>query len=175
MIVPGNGGSTPTDNFYKYVELKLKDLGFEVLNPQYPDAEIARAKYWLPFIEEQLCDTNNSILIGHSTGVVAIMRYLEKHKAKNAILVGAYYTDLGMESEKESGYFDEPWNWDLIKSNVENIYIINSKDDPYIDIKYPRYMAKKLDATFLEFETRGHFNDYELPEIIDVVKNNIGL
>lgn len=37
------------------------------------------------------------------------------------ILVSAYTTDLGDENERESGYFDEPWQWEKVIKNCKNI------------------------------------------------------
>ena len=53
-----------------------------------PDPDLARMRYWLPFIEKNLKADSNSIIIGHSTGAVACMRYLASHQP-----LGACYTD----------------------------------------------------------------------------------
>ena len=37
------------------------------------------------------------------------------------ILVSAYTTDLGDDNERESGYFDHPWEWDKAIRNCPNI------------------------------------------------------
>lgn len=49
--------------------------------------------------------------MGHSSGAVAALRILETTKVLGVALVAAYHTDLGDETEKESGYFDAPWQW----------------------------------------------------------------
>ena len=65
-----------------------------------PDPELGSMKYWIPFIEEEIGEGQDVILVGHSTGAVAIMRYLETHTVLGAALVGACHTDLGYESER---------------------------------------------------------------------------
>jgi len=89
------------------------------------------------------------------------------------ILVGTYYTDLDDELEKKSGYFDEPWKWEEIMNNAEKIVIFASQDDPYISISEPRFMKEKLGAEYHEYESRGHFDEKEFPELISVLKKYI--
>ena len=91
--------------------------------------EIIQLRYleiWVPFIKEKISNDENAILIGHSSGATAILKFLEENKCKLAIIVEAYHSDLGDELEKKSGYFDEPWKWDRIKSNAKKIVIFAS-------------------------------------------------
>ena len=45
------------------------------------------------------------------------------------MLVAACYTDMGMESEAISGYYNRPWEWSEIKKNAKWIVQFGSKDD----------------------------------------------
>jgi len=80
MIIPGNGNTDISDNWFPYVKKGLEVIGIEVIAKNMPDAKLARRKYWIPFIEKNLGGEEDSILIGHSSGAVAILRYLENHK-----------------------------------------------------------------------------------------------
>ncbi|HUW21393.1 MAG TPA: alpha/beta hydrolase [Candidatus Bathyarchaeia archaeon] len=172
IIIPGNGTTYITDNWFQNVKRGLEKLGLDVIAENMPDPDLARKEYWLPFIKEKL-STEDSILIGHSSGAVAILRYLEENECKLAILVGVCYTDLGDEYEKKSGYFNQPWQWDKIKKNAEKIVIFASKDDPYIPISEPLLIKEKTNAEYHEYSDEGHFgedvNKKEFPEIITVV------
>lgn len=178
MIIPGNGNTEIRSNWYMNVKQKLENLGIEVVATNMPDPDLARRSVWIPFIEKQMNKTGNSILIGHSSGAVAIMRYLEDHKAAGAVLVGAYYTDLGDRREKESGYFDDEWKWNSIKNNCKWIIQFASVDDPYIPVEEARHIRSQLNTEYHEFSDRGHFgsdkeNSEEFPEIIEEVKKKI--
>jgi len=148
-------------------------LGLDVIAENMPDPDLARKKYWLPFIKEKL-STEDAILIGHSSGAVAILRYLEENKCKLAILVGACYTSLGDAHEKKSGYFDEPWKWSKIKNNATKIALFASRDDLYIPISEVLFIKDKVNPKYHEYGDEGHFgadvNKIEFPEIITVVK-----
>lgn len=177
IIIPGNNNTNIKDNWYQAVKRDLQALDLSVIAENMPDADLARKKYWLPFIKKKL-SSKDSILIGHSSGAVAILRYLEKNKAGLAILVGACYTDLGDDKEKKSGYYDEPWQWERIRNNTRKIVIFASRDDPYIPITEAFFIKDRLNAEYHEYKDEGHFgsevnNKIEFPEIVLVVKKFI--
>lgn len=92
------------------------------------------------------------------------MRLAEKHKILGSVLVGAYHTDLGIEKEKLSGYFDKPWEWRNIKQNQQWIILFGSSDDPWIPIDHARFIHAKLDCEYHEYKDQGHFGgDYFKP------------
>ena len=45
---------------------------------------------WLPFMKENLLVDEETIIIGHSSGACAAVRYAEVNKVAGIILVGAY-------------------------------------------------------------------------------------
>ncbi len=177
ILLPGNGGGSPTDNWLPYLERELSKLGIGVINKQFPDAVLARKKYWLPFIKELGAD-ENTILIGHSSGAVASMRYAETTKILGSILVGVCCTDLGFATEKNSGYYDDLWDWDAIKNNQKWIIQFASTDDPWIPINEPRFIHEKLSSDYYEYTDRGHFGHggaelSEFPELIETLKKKL--
>lgn len=176
IFIPGNGGGTPHDNWFPYLKIELEKLGIKVIDKEFPDNKLAREKYWLPFIKELGAD-ENTILIGHSSGAIAAMHFAEKNKILGSALVGAYHTDLGEESERLSGYFDRPWDWDAIKKNQKWIVQFASTDDPWIPIEETRFIHEKLNTDYHEFTNQGHFGgDYfkeTFPELAEAIKEKI--
>ncbi len=176
IIIPGNGNTDITENWFQNVKSELQKLGLDVIAENMPDPDLARKEYWLPFIKEKL-STKDAILIGHSSGAVAILRYLEENRCKLAILVGACYTDLDNDHEKKSGYFNNPWQWDKIKKNAQKIILFASKNDPYIPISEALFIKDKIEPEYHEYSDEGHFgadvNKTDFPEIITAVKKFI--
>lgn len=177
IVVHGNGHSTPNDNWIPYIKRELEAVGIECLTPQMPDAPLARSKYWLPMLKDVLKADENTIIVGHSSGALAAMRYAELNKILGSVLIGAMHTDLGIEGEKLSGYFDAPWGWDKIKSNQDWIVQFASSDDPWIPVHEARFVHGKLGTEYYEYKDKGHFGgDYhkpEFPELLEIVKRKL--
>ncbi len=175
IVIPGNGGSTPNSSWYHYLEQTLTSSShITVVNTKFPDALLARRKYWLPFIEALGTD-EKTILVGHSSGAVAAMRYAQTHTILGSILVAACYTDLGVWTETLSGYYKDPWEWDLIRKNQKWIIQFASVDDPFIPIAEARFVHEHLASEYHEYGNRGHFIENELPEVVTAIKRKLDL
>ena len=173
ILIHGNGGCTAGDIWLPWLERELTALGLEVTNQTFPDNVKARAKFWLPHLELLGAD-EHTILIGHSSGAVAAMRYAESHRLLGSILVGVCHTDLGDSFEAASGYFDSAWQWQRIRDHQQWIAIYNSTDDPHIPIAEPRFVAAQLRCSYFGFTDRGHFTGArEFPEIVDLVRRKL--
>jgi len=177
ILLHGNGGSTVEDNWFPYAKSEFKNLGLKVISKTFPDNKLARQEYWLPFLKNELKADENTILVGHLSGAVATLRFAETNKIYGSVIIGASYTDLGEESERVSGYFDNKWNWEAIKNNQKWIIQFASTDDPYIPIIEPRYIHEKLNTEYYEFTNKGHFGWdtklKEFPELIEKLKSKL--
>ena len=111
VLLHGNGDSSGNDNWFPYIKRGLAAVGIDCLTPDLPDAQLARRKYWFPYFSDVLKLNSDDIIVGHSSGALAILKYAEEHELGASVLVGTYYTDLGYEDERTSGYFDTPWDW----------------------------------------------------------------
>jgi len=173
ILIHGNGGCTAADYWLPWVERELRAVGLDVINFTFPDNVKARARFWLPHLEALDAD-DQTILIGHSSGAVAAMRYAETHKLLGSILVGVCHTDLGDPFEAASGYYVTPWDWPAIRANQQWIAIYGSSDDPHIPIAEPRFVAAELKCSYYEFADRGHFvNSREFPELVALVTRKL--
>ena len=179
VFIPGNGGGTTQDNWFPKLKTDLEKKGVEVIAADFPDSVLARKSYWIPFLIDTLKVDKDTILIGHSSGAIASMIIAENHTILGSILVGAYYTNLGMETEKESGYFDHQWNWANIKKNQKWTILFASDDDPWIPIHEPRHIREKLNCQYHEYNNQGHFGgDYfkpDFPELTAALLDKLNL
>jgi hypothetical protein len=173
IIVHGNHGSTADTCWIPWLKAELEKQGFFVNAPTMPDNVYAKASIWLPYMEKELQCDEATIIIGHSSGAVAAMRYAENHKVLGSVLIGAAHTDLGSEVERMSGYFSAPWFWEKIKANQEWIIQLASPDDPYIPMSEAQYIHKNLDTEYYEFPNCGHFLDNTIPEALSLVLNKL--
>jgi predicted alpha/beta hydrolase family esterase len=177
ILIHGNGGAKPTDNWLPYLKRELEKIGIQTEAPQFPDADLARASYWIPFLKDTLKADEKTIIIGHSSGAIAAMKFAEENRILGSVLVGAYHSDLGIENEKLSGYFDAPWDWESIRKNQEWIIQFASTDDPWIPIAEARYVSEHLKTEYYEFSDRGHFGGdreaKEFKECVTVLKKKL--
>lgn len=150
---------------------ELEKLGFETFFETMPDSIIARSEYWLPFLKNHAKAGEQDVLIGWSSGAVAAMRYAEENKVAGSILISPCYTDLGDDMEKQSGYYDKPWQWDKIKANQDKIALVWGDDDPYIPQEEFAYIAEKLNPAQIKVHEGKHFIEQtEFPELVDYIQ-----
>lgn len=173
IFLHGNGGEGVGHYWFPFAAREFRKLGFAVVAKDFPDAHLARKSIWLPFLQNECGADEHSILIGHSSGAIAAMRWAEKHRIFGSVLVGAYYTDTGVENERLSGYFDDPWDWESIRKNQKWIIQFASVDDPFFSIEEPRLVSRELHTEYHEFTNRGHFFEKEFPELVEAVSRKL--
>ena len=177
VIVPGNGaGDVERANWYAQVRDELfsaSDNKCECILRNMPDPVYAREKKWIPFMHDELKCDESTIIIGHSSGAAAALRYAEKYKVYGIVLVSAYVSDLGDETERKSGYFNRPWEWGKMKQNCNLIIQFGSTDDPFIPWSEMQTVADALDVELHRYEEKGHFMSFQFPELVEVVNKHL--
>lgn len=170
IFMHGNGTSHWSFAFAPWLKETLEELGHETVFETMPDSVNARKKYWFGFLNHQVKVNVDDVIIGWSSGAVCGMRYAENHKFKGLILLGPHYTDLDDELEKQSGYFDDEWEWESIKNNVDEIVVIHGDNDPYIPTKDFIHISENLNCRRIEIQGAGHFEDSkEIPELVEIL------
>ena len=77
------------------------------------------------------------------------------------------------ELEKQSGYYDKPWNWEQIKGNQSKIALFYGNDDPFIPQDQFEFIASKLNPDKIKVSGGKHFIEFsEFPQLIEYIKNN---
>jgi uncharacterized protein len=171
VFVHGNQTTHWSFAWAAWLKEELEKLGFETFFETMPDSVIARSEYWLPFLKDHVKVGEHDVIIGHSSGAVAAMRYAEDNKIRGSVLVSPCYTDLDDEFEKQSGYYDKPWQWDAIKANQDKIALIWGDDDPYIPQEEFNFIAKQLEPTQIKVAGGKHFIEREqFPELLQYIK-----
>ena len=179
-IVPGNGGGDiETSGWYASVRDELVGRGYlqndEVELRNMPDPFVARECFWIPFMHDVLRCGAKTIIVGHSSGALAAMRYAEKYPVRGIVLVSAYVTDLGIENERRSEYFNRPWEWERIRENAGFIVQFGSIDDPFVPFEEQQIVADNLQADFMKFDDRGHFLASEFHDLVEVLQQRLAV
>ncbi|KAF9908410.1 putative hydrolase rbbp9 [Linnemannia zychae] len=179
ILIPGNGNdNVESSMWYPSVIRALTDAkdpktghtlfpGGNFLQT-FPDPYDAHEEIWIKHMEDVIEIGELDVVIGHSSGAAAILRYIETRRVKGVVLVSAYHSDLGDPSEREAGYFNRPWDWDAISRNVEWISQFSSPSDHLVPIDEQREVASKIARVdYIELPNRGHFiRDRAFPELV---------
>ncbi len=170
VYIHGNQTSHWSFGWAPWLKRELEKNGFETFFETMPDSIIARSMYWLPFLEEHVQAGENDMIVGWSSGATAALRYAEGHKLRGTVLVAPSASDLGDDLEKQSGYFDTPWDWSKIKENQKNIVLVHSDNDPYIPQKEFELIKESLQPDTIFIPGAGHFIGPEtFPEVLEYI------
>ncbi len=163
---------TPNYCWYPETKKELEEKGFKVEVPQMPETNLPKLSLWLPKLKEVVGEPDEDLyLIGHSSGCITIMRYLEQLsddlKIGGAVLVAGFTDDLGYE--ELSNFFETQMNFEEIKKHCKKFVLINSDNDPYVDLKFGKELEQKLNAKLIIKHKMGHFSSEDnctsLPEV----------
>ena len=174
ILVHGNGGASVDGNWFPSVRQRLDALGMTVVARNFPDPIKGRARFWLPFLQDEIRPDASSIIVGHSSGSLVALRYAESRPLLGSVHVAGHFTDRGFELERRSGFFDNPFDWAAIRANQRFIAQFHSIDDPWIPVEEARELHRFLASDYVEMDSEGHFGSYnqekaEFPELIDLI------
>ena len=173
IFIHGNQTTHWSWGWAAWLKAELVRLGYPTFFETMPDSIIARAEYWLPFLQDHVRAGERDVLIGWSSGAVAAMRYAETHRLRGSVLISPCYTDLGDELERQSGYYDTPWQWEKIKANQEKIALFWGSDDPYIPQQEFEFIAGQLAPSQHKIEGGEHFIERkEFPELLEYLQQS---
>lgn len=157
-----------------YLQEKL-GVEYEVIRPEMPNKFNARYEEWKIWFEKLLPLLNQeTILVGHSLGGIFLAKYLSENKLTNSIL-GTILIAAPFD-EKDTDYalldFNLPTSLKLLEEQGGKIFLYHSKDDsqvPFVDLaKYQKALPK---AEARIFDSKGHFNQSDFPELIADIKS----
>ncbi len=161
LILHGTNGNSKT-NWFDWLRVELEKKGRQVWVPDLPQADKPNIDRYNQFIfaNKNWQFTEETILIGHSSGAVAILGLLqalpENVKVDTCYLVGSFRNDLGWEALKE--LFLKPFNFDLIKKKARRFVFIHSDNDPYCPLEHAEFLAKKLGGELIVKKGQQHFS-----------------
>jgi uncharacterized protein len=168
--------------WYPQSKRELEEKGFLVKVPDMPETEFPKLSGWLPKLKEEVGAPDIDLfLVGHSLGVITILKYLEDlregQEIGGAVFVAGFSKDIGFEEIKN--FFEIPVDFEKIKSHCKKFVAIHSDNDPYVDLKFGDIFKEKLGAKVIIKHNFGHFSgpiDNEesctsLPEVAEEILN----
>lgn len=155
-------GASPEVNWFPETKSELKRLGFNVVVPQMPNSQFPISEEWLAEMQTLINDPDeNTFLIGHSLGGIAILHFIESlkedQKIGGAILVAGFSESLGIIPEIEN-FFKHAVDYEKIKLHCDTFIAINSDNDPAVPISRGEVLRDKLNAKLIVMHNAGHIN-----------------
>lgn len=176
FVIHGWGGN-PDGGWKPWLRSELEKKGFAVTMPQMPSPDFPKMEDWVGTLAKLIGKPDeNTYLVGHSLGVVTVLRYLESLKGKERIGGAVLVAGLAMNthiSELQSFFPKESYDWAAIRQHCSKFITINSDNDYYIPLEHGEEFKGKLGAEMIVMEEHGHFSSAdgftELPVVLQSV------
>ncbi|OIO24763.1 hypothetical protein AUJ14_05645 [Candidatus Micrarchaeota archaeon CG1_02_55_22] len=144
LLIHGWGGS-PKGGWCPWLKKHLELHGFNVESLEMPNPDNPLKEEWVDEITAAVGGEQDVVLVGHSLGCPAILRFLESGgRASACVLVAGFAEDLGIVEIRN--FVFKPFDWIAIRSACTRFQVINSQDDPYVPTEQGRLLANKLSA-----------------------------
>ncbi len=161
LILHGTNGDSKA-NWFPWLKQQLETRGYRVWVPDLPHAEKPNLRRYNEFLfaNKDWTFDSESVLIGHSSGAMAILEILQalpdNVTVDTCILVGAFKDDLGWDSLEE--IFLDPFDFEKIKKHARKIIFVHSDDDPHCPLEGAKYLQEKLGAELVMVPGQKHFS-----------------
>ncbi len=170
ILVHGYKGG-PALNFFPWLAAALMDKGFEVLVPELPDPANPDRDVWTKsLIEAAGVLTDEDIIVGHSLGGAAALRFLEAAEARTTphacVLIS---TPWMIKDDRFRGFFLTELDHDVLMWRASKFVVVHAKNDPIIPFTHAERYAEVFHAKLIAPEEGGHFDGAEYPVILDSI------
>ena len=154
----------PDGNWFPWLKQQLEMKGGKVFAPQFPTPDNQNLSAWFSVAEQELqeIDPADTILIGHSTGSVFVLRMAEKtpQPYKAIFSVCPFACDLGLPDYDtlNTSFIHPPFDWKRTERGAKKIVCFAGDDDPYVPLAYSQDVADSLGITLNILKNSGHLN-----------------
>ena len=182
VILHGTNAS-PESNWFPWLKLKLEAEGYRVWVPALPDNDAPNMQKYNDFLFDSDWDFTDNIVIGHSSGAVAVLNLLMDERCPNIKLgvpVSAWSHGLPtgyVGNAHDSTFPKDGYDFKKIKQKANNLEFIHSNNDPYCPLEQARFLVNSLEARITVLKTNyGGNADHlgspltELPELWNILE-----
>lgn len=167
LILHGTDANSKS-HWFSWLKGELEKNGYEVWLPDLPGADKPNIEKYNQFIlgNKDFEFNSETIIIGHSSGAVAILGLLEALpediQVDTCYLIASFKDDLGWDVLK--GLFVKPFDFDVIKRKAKKFVFFHSDDDPYCPLEHAEYLSSKVSGELVVINGQGHFNLEKSPK-----------
>lgn len=167
VIIIHGWKAAPEMHWFPWLKQELEKREFAVAVPQMPDTDNPLLKRWVGKIRDTVGKPGtDTFLVGHSLGVLAILKYLETlpagQKIGGAVLVAGFSEPFpNMPRELDNFFAGGKINYVKISSSAGKFAVISSDNDLFVPLRYGEFLSDKLNAAFLIMPSAGHIRQDE--------------
>jgi predicted alpha/beta hydrolase family esterase len=182
-IVHGWDGS-PNEPLFLWLDKELTQKGYEVFRVSMPTPETPIIETWIKKLQEFIKVDSETILVGHSVGCQAVMRFvetLEDEKKISGMLLLAPWMKLDQTTIEEEGeevvelarpWMETPIDFDKVKNISNKIVAIFSDNDEFVELTQKDFFEEKLNAQTIVEHQKGHFSPAEnISELLSALES----
>lgn len=161
LILHGTNASSK-DNWFPWLKSQLEQRGWNVWVPDLPMSNQPSMSRYNKFLlsNKEWNFNSESVLIGHSSGAVAVLGVLQALPQDvvidACIMVAAFKGDLGWENLTH--LWDIPIDYKRIKKRSKRHVFVHSEDDPYCALDHAKELSKKLGGELIVQKGAKHFS-----------------
>jgi len=177
----------PDDPILAWLRDELERTGWTVVAPEMPDRHEPKIESWVGALNAIVKPTAETVLVGHSVGCQAVMRYLAQTPPGTRIaglVLIAPWMQLDEETIREEGpesvaiakpWVETPIDFSAIKVRTAQTVAIFSDDDPFVPLAQKELFERELGARTIVEQGMGHFSRgdgvREVPSVLEAVRS----
>ena len=177
FIIHGFQGS-PNGGWRPWLMGELEKLDIYACALAMPNPDNPLCDEWVEEISRHIekSEDDEIYLVGHSLGVPAILRYLEKapqgiRMAGSVLVSGPSEKN---ENKKIANFLETPFDFKSIISGARRFAIIHGDNDPSVPLDNAKFLSDRLDGELIVIPGGGHLNGSSgwttLPQCLVVLK-----
>ncbi len=185
FIVHGFGG-IPNGGWFPWLMKELALIDIPATSILMPDSHNPDVNKWSETINKYVGDdTENTILVGHSLGAPALLRYLERclddKKLGGLVLVAGVIEPLETDNpnsdfRKIDQFLIPEIDFEKIKNIPHAKVVIHGAKDPIVPFAHAEKISKGMNSELIAVPEGDHFSQkmepicYELPVVLEALK-----
>lgn len=154
--------SNSKENWFEWLKIELEKKDWLVWSPDLPQSDKPNIERYNQFIlnNKDWKFGKDSIIIGHSSGAVAILGLLQNLpdgiQVDSCYLVSAFKNDLDWDALNE--LFVTEFDFEKIKNKAKHFVFIHSDNDPYCPLEHAEFLSKNLGGELIVKKGQKHFS-----------------
>lgn len=161
ILILHGWNATPQDHWFFRAKEKWEKKGLKVHIPQMPGNYFPKLDEWLKMIESFQPD-ESWVLIGHSLGGVAILKFLENADRPIAKTILVATPRAAMHFGALDNFFEGGFDWGQIRTHCPKFEILSEDNDPAVPLEHGQKYAKNLGGRLHTISGFSHFHKLDL-------------